>query len=176
MGELVLSGPSLMAGYLADVDLGAPRVKEHRTGDLAWLDDAGRIVLVGRTRDMIIRGTLNIYPGLYEPRLRALPGVGEALLVGVPVPDGDERVVLVVVSDESEPVDEVVAGVGTLLARAVEARLPGVLDHGALPDLVVEVSHVPLAGRSRKPDRRSLAVLVAPLLAAAQQGDDGAPG
>lgn len=176
VGELVLSGPSLMAGYLADVDLGAPRVKEHRTGDLAWLDDAGRIVLVGRTRDMIIRGTLNIYPGLYEPRLRALPGVGEALLVGVPVPDGDERVVLVVVSDESEPVDEVVAGVGTLLARAVEARLPGVLDHGALPDLVVEVSHVPLAGRSRKPDRRSLAVLVAPLLAAAQQGDDGAPG
>ncbi|WP_125777465.1 class I adenylate-forming enzyme family protein [Antribacter gilvus] len=169
VGELVLSGPSLMAGYLADLDAGAPPVREHRTGDLAWLDDEGRIVLVGRTRDMIIRGTLNIYPGLFEPRVRELPGVGDALLVGVPVPDGDERVVLVVTPTAAGRAEgEPALTPGTPLARSVAAALPGVLDHGALPDLVVEASHVPLHGRSRKPDRRVLAALAAPLLEGAR--------
>ncbi|MFI9489931.1 class I adenylate-forming enzyme family protein [Promicromonospora sp. NPDC052451] len=157
VGELVLTGPSLMAGYLSDVDSGRPPATEHRTGDLAYRDARGRIVLVGRNRDMIIRGTVNIYPGLFEPRLRELPGVADAVLVGVPVPDGDERVVLVVVAEDA-PAGAEGPGVrtDTALTRAVTARLGDVLDHGALPDLVVEVARVPLAGRSRKPDRRLL--------------------
>ncbi|GGM36875.1 class I adenylate-forming enzyme family protein [Promicromonospora citrea] len=164
VGELVLTGPSLMAGYLADLDAGRPPATEHRTGDLARQDAAGRIVLVGRTRDMIIRGTVNIYPGLFEPRLRELPGVADAVLVGVPQPDGDERVVLVVtaegrgVADGAERVRT-----GTPLVRSVTERLAGVLDHGALPDVVVEATHVPLAGRSRKPDRRLLVDWVTPV-------------
>ncbi|GAB3165345.1 class I adenylate-forming enzyme family protein [Myceligenerans halotolerans] len=199
VGELVISGPSLMAGYLADLDAGEPPAVEHRTGDLARVDEAGRLTLVGRTRDMIIRGTVNIYPGLFEPRIRALPGVGEALMVGVPMDDGDERVALVLVADrdhtavadrdhalpadrdapagtrearrppssgtarpvERSPADNAPHSVtlteNTPLVRAVEPRLPGILDHGALPDLVVEAPHVPLAGRSRKPDRAALA-------------------
>ncbi|MBO0607500.1 class I adenylate-forming enzyme family protein [Myceligenerans salitolerans] len=203
VGELVISGPSLMAGYLADLDAGRPAATEHRTGDLARVDDAGRLTLVGRTRDMIIRGTVNIYPGLFEPRLRALPGVGDALMVGVPMDDGDERVVLVVVADRDHPrargarqqgrpspaagspvagspvAGSESAGVAptgaafggaasggvtlaeTALSRAVESRLPGILDHGALPDLVVETPFVPLAGRSRKPDRGALAAAAA---------------
>ncbi|WP_369375439.1 class I adenylate-forming enzyme family protein [Promicromonospora sp. Populi] len=166
VGELVLTGPSLMAGYLSDLDAGKPRATEHRTGDLAFQDADGRIVLVGRNRDMIIRGTVNIYPGLFEPRLRDLPGVAEAVLVGVPVPDGDERVVLVVTAEGG--IGAGGAGTpqvrtGTDLARAVADRVPHVLDHGALPDLVVEASHLPLAGRSRKPDRRALVSLVSPL-------------
>lgn len=164
VGELVLTGPSLMAGYLADLDAGRPPATEHRTGDLARQDAAGRIVLVGRTRDMIIRGTVNIYPGLFEPRLRELPGVADAVLVGVPQPDGDERVVLVVtaegrgVADGAERVRT-----GTPLVRSVTERLADVLDHGALPDVVVEATHVPLAGRSRKPDRRLLVDWVTPV-------------
>ncbi|GAA2236012.1 class I adenylate-forming enzyme family protein [Promicromonospora sukumoe] len=175
VGELVLTGPSLMAGYLADLDAGKPRVTEHRTGDLAYQDEDGRIVLVGRNRDMIIRGTVNIYPGLFEPRLRDLPGVGDAVMVGVPMPDGDERVVLVVTAehaagegaprDSAEPRGKGVPWVraGTDLARSVADQVARVLDHGALPDLVVEASHVPLAGRSRKPDRHALVGLVSPL-------------
>lgn len=157
VGELVLTGPSLMAGYLADLDAGLPRATEHRTGDLAYQDADGRIVLVGRNRDMIIRGTVNIYPGLFEPRLRDLPGVADAVLVGVPVPDGDERVVLVVTAaggPGGAGAPEI--RTGTELARSVADRVAGVLDHGALPDLVVEASHLPVAGRSRKPDRRAL--------------------
>jgi acyl-CoA synthetase (AMP-forming)/AMP-acid ligase II len=164
VGELVLTGPSLMAGYLSDLDAGRPRAAEHRTGDLAYQDADGRIVLVGRNRDMIIRGTVNIYPGLFEPRLRELPGVAEAVMVGVPVPDGDERVVLVVTAKGGSGgagVPRVRAG--TELARSVEDQVARVLDHGALPDLVVEASHLPVAGRSRKPDRRMLVDVVSPL-------------
>jgi acyl-CoA synthetase (AMP-forming)/AMP-acid ligase II len=163
VGELVLTGPSLMAGYLADLDAGRPRAVEHRTGDLAYQDAEGRIVLVGRNRDMIIRGTVNIYPGLFEPRLRELPGVADAVLVGVPVPDGDERVVLVVTA-EGGPGGTGVPQIrtDTELARSVAEQVARVLDHGALPDLVVEASHVPVAGRSQKPDRRTLVNLVSP--------------
>nr|BFF20784.1 hypothetical protein GCM10025730_43050 [Promicromonospora thailandica] len=167
VGELVLTGPSLMAGYLADVDAGRPPVTEHRTGDLAHQDADGRIVLVGRNRDMIIRGTVNIYPGLFEPRLRDLPGVAEAVLVGVPVPDGDERVVLVVTAGAERASGEPTAGppvrTDTPLTRAVADQVGRVLDHGALPDLVVEAAYLPLAGRSRKPDRRLLAEWVSPV-------------
>jgi acyl-CoA synthetase (AMP-forming)/AMP-acid ligase II len=164
VGELVLTGPSLMAGYLSDLDAGKPRATEHRTGDLAYQDGDGRVVLVGRNRDMIIRGTVNIYPGLFEPRLRELPGVADAVLVGVPVPDGDERVVLVV-TPEGGPGGAGSPQIwpGTELARSVADQVAGVLDHGALPDLVVEASHLPVAGRSRKPDRRALVNLVSPL-------------
>lgn len=198
VGELVISGPSLMAGYLADRDAGRPPAAEHRTGDLARLDDAGRLVLAGRTRDMIIRGTVNIYPGLFEPRLRELPGVADALLIGLPQPDGDEHVALVLVPDPGQassgaapaasapggpdaappgrdgrpadtappaavgrtPSDTVLITADTPLTRATEPRLAAILDHGALPDLVVEASHVPLAGRSRKPDRAALTAAV----------------
>lgn len=181
VGELVLSGPSLMAGYLHELDAPArgagPRAAEHRTGDLARLDADGRVVLVGRTRDMIIRGTTNIYPGLFEPRVAALDGVGEAVLVGVPQVDGDERVALVVTSERgSSPVPTVPDGVASArldphhpLVASVRAALPGVLDHDALPDVVLHAHRVPLAGRSRKPDRAALARAAAEHLGA---GDD----
>ena len=202
--ELVVAGPCVMAGYLGAGGRVEP-VAEHRTGDLArWDggdagagDGGGRLVLLGRTRDMIIRGTVNIYPGLYEPRLSRLPGVAAAVLLGVPQPDGDERVVLAVVPsggagpaapDEATPSGApggpgrgdgvpgdvrprgvpgtegpVVVRRATALSRDVAARLPDVLDHGALPDDVVEVDRVPLAGRSRKPDRASLVRALAAL-------------
>jgi acyl-CoA synthetase (AMP-forming)/AMP-acid ligase II len=180
VGELVLSGPSLMRGYLA----GAGPAHEHRTGDLARWDAQGRIVLVGRSRDMIIRRLTNIYPGLYEPALAGLPGVRDALLVGVPRPeDDDEVVVLVVIADDpprprapsidavdrpgasaepaasdvgAAPVEPVRLWADPVAARRIEAGLPAVVDHAALPDQVLFTDRVPLAGRSRKPDREAL--------------------
>lgn len=167
VGELVLGGPSLMRGYLLD---GPAASGEHRTGDLARWDEDGRLVLVGRTRDMLIRGTTNIYPGLYEPRLAALPGVAAAFLVGVPrAADGDEEVVLVVVPHAPSGGDAAPRGAGTggrtafeigdggALADALRPLLPTVLDHGAMPDHVLVADRVPVQGRSRKPDRAALA-------------------
>ncbi|GHF19200.1 class I adenylate-forming enzyme family protein [Pseudolysinimonas yzui] len=146
-GELVLSGPGLAAGYL-----GEPPLAEVRTGDLARLD-GDQLVLLGRKKDMFIRGTQNVYPGLYEPVIAGLPGVREAVMTGVPDAIGDDRIVVLVVPDDppahpdsSHPV-----------ARAVARALPGLIDAGALPDLVVAVPELPRAGRSRKLDRAAVA-------------------
>ncbi|MEV0666725.1 class I adenylate-forming enzyme family protein [Actinomadura luteofluorescens] len=143
-GELLLSGPNLCRGYL-----GADPVAELPTGDLARLD-GGRLVLTGRKKDMLIRGKFNLYPGLYEPSIAALPGVAEAAIVGVPDPrTGDEEVVLAVV------------GPGDLPDR-LRRTLPDVIDHDALPDRIVVLDELPRSGRTRKLDRDRLRELVAP--------------
>ncbi len=141
-GRLVVAGANLAAGYL-----GEPPFTEHTTGDLARLDDRGRIVLAGRATDMIIRGHTNIYPGLHEPAITALPGVAQAVLVGVPDAIGDERVVLALVA---------APGAAPGLAGRVRAALPGIVDAAALPDDVVELPALPVAGRTSKIDRAAL--------------------
>jgi acyl-CoA synthetase (AMP-forming)/AMP-acid ligase II len=138
--ELVVRAPHLCPRYL-----GGPPLTELPTGDLGRVEPDGRVVLLGRRKDMLIRGEHNIYPGLYEPSVAALPGVLDALLVGLPDQDtGDEEVVLAVVL---EP--------GADLA-AVRARLPALIPASAFPDRVVRISEVPRAGRSHKPDREAL--------------------
>nr|WP_225953380.1 class I adenylate-forming enzyme family protein [Kibdelosporangium phytohabitans] len=144
-GELFVSGPSMCRGYL-----GEPPMTEHATGDLARLD-GGRIVLIGRKKDMILRDSLNVYPGLYEPAIAALPGVADAAMVGVPDEIGDERIVVAVVADPDGPPD---------LAARVRAALPGLIDSHAIPDEVVVVPSLPVSGRSRKLDRAALRELV----------------
>ncbi|MDN5931509.1 MAG: acyl--CoA ligase [Pseudonocardia sp.] len=141
-GRLVVAGANLARGYLGEADLA-----EHTTGDLATLTGDGAIVLCGRATDMIIRGHTNIYPGLYEPAISALPGVAQAVLVGVPDEIGDERVVLVLVAAPAAPPG---------LVTRVRDALPALLDASALPDEVVEVDDVPVAGRTRKTDRATL--------------------
>jgi acyl-CoA synthetase (AMP-forming)/AMP-acid ligase II len=143
-GELLLSGPNLCRGYL-----GADPHTELPTGDLARLDD-GRLVLMGRKKDMLIRGKFNLYPGLYEPAVAALPGVAEAAIVGVPDPrTGDEEVVLAVVGPPG-------------LDARLHRTLPDVIDHDALPDRIVVLDELPRAGRTRKLDRDRLRAMVTP--------------
>jgi acyl-CoA synthetase (AMP-forming)/AMP-acid ligase II len=138
-GELVVEGPQVCPRYL-----GEPPHDRVRTGDLGEVVD-GRVMLLGRRKDMIIRGEHNIYPGLYEPRIAALPGVVDALLVGLlDEGTGDEEVVLAVVL---EP--------GAVLA-AVRAALPAVVPGSAFPDRVVAIPDVPRSGRTHKPDREAL--------------------
>ncbi|GAB4054318.1 class I adenylate-forming enzyme family protein [Catellatospora paridis] len=149
-GELLLAGPNRSPGYL-----GEPPSPWLPTGDLARLDAAGRLVLLGRKKDMLIRGSFNLYPGLYEPALAALPGVAEAVYVGVPDPEhGDERVVLAVVADDP-------ATAAALPAR-LRRELPAIVDHDALPDDIVLLSRLPRSGRGHKVDRAALRDLVTP--------------
>ena len=54
------------------------------TGDLATMDDEGYVNIVGRIKDMIIRGGENIYPREIEEFLHTHPGVSEAQVIGVP--------------------------------------------------------------------------------------------
>ncbi|GLW11164.1 fatty-acyl-CoA synthase [Microtetraspora sp. NBRC 13810] len=145
-GELFVSGPHLALGYL-----GEPAVTEVATGDLVRLDGRGRLVLLGRKKDMILRDGVNIYPGLYEPAIAALPGVAEAAIVGLADPEtGDEEVVLAVVP--APGFDE---------ARLRKA-LPDIVDAGALPDRVAALPALPRSGRADKLDRAALRTLVGP--------------
>ncbi|MEU8233911.1 class I adenylate-forming enzyme family protein [Actinoplanes sp. NPDC048967] len=142
-GQLLLAGTNA-----ADRYLGEPSQQWVATGDIGRLD--GRtVVLGGRCKDMILRGAENIYPGLYEPALH-VPGVELAVIVGVPAGDGDERVVAVVQPAAGAAPEAVRAALREPLARMGTAR----------PDAVV-LAEVPLAGRSRKPDRAAAARLAA---------------
>ncbi|WP_424527895.1 AMP-binding protein [Sphaerisporangium viridialbum] len=144
-GELFVSGPQLARGYL-----GEPPLAEVATGDLARLDEHGRLVLLGRKKDMILRDGVNIYPGLYEPAVAALPGVAEAAVIGIPDAEtGDEEVVLAVLADQ-----------GFDLAR-LRRSLPRIVDVGALPDRIEVVETFPRGGRTDKLDRARLRATLA---------------
>ena len=67
------------------------------TGDIATMAEDGRVAIVGRAKDLIIAGGLNIYPKEIELVLDALPGVVESAVIGVPHPDLGEAAVAVVV-------------------------------------------------------------------------------
>jgi acyl-CoA synthetase (AMP-forming)/AMP-acid ligase II len=89
-GEILLRGPSVMAGYLDD-----PKATDQalspdgwlRTGDLGVLDDRGYLRIVGRSKDMFIVGGFNAYPAEIENRLLGHPDVQQAAVIGIP----DER-------------------------------------------------------------------------------------
>ncbi|GIF04361.1 class I adenylate-forming enzyme family protein [Actinoplanes siamensis] len=139
--ELRLAGAGVCDRYL-----GSPPHEWVSTGDVARLDGR-RVVLAGRAKDMILRRAENIYPGLYEPALH-VPGVSLAVLVGVPARDGDENLVAIVETSPGADRAAVRAALRDPLRRMGAAR----------PDRVL-FAPVPLAGRSRKPDRAAAAAL-----------------
>jgi acyl-CoA synthetase (AMP-forming)/AMP-acid ligase II len=149
-GELVLSGAGLAAGYLAD--LPEHPLTKVATGDLARLD-GDQLTLLGRRKDMFIRGTQNVYPGLYEPIVAGLPGVLDVAMVGVPDEIGDDRIVLALVPASDPPA---AATVAHPLVASVTRALPGLIDAGVIPDAVVAVPELPRSGRARKLDRAAL--------------------
>lgn len=171
-GELMLSGAGLARGYLAE--LPEHPLTELATGDLARLD-GDQLTLLGRRKDMFIRGTQNVYPGLYEPIIAGMPGVSDAAMVGIPDEIGDERIVVVVVPQSDAPA---MPSAEHPVARAVAAALPGLIDAGVLPDAVLAVAELPRAGRSRKLDRAALVGIVRPAIepvALEQDGQERSP-
>ncbi|MGI8706554.1 MAG: AMP-binding protein [Sphingomicrobium sp.] len=86
-GELCTRGYSVMLGYWDDPDRTAEAVDCDgwmHTGDLATIDDAGYCRIVGRIKDMVIRGGENIYPREIEEFLLTHPAVADAQVIGVP--------------------------------------------------------------------------------------------
>jgi malonyl-CoA/methylmalonyl-CoA synthetase len=113
IGSVQVRGPNVFAGYWRMPD----RTRDEftadgwfRTGDVGeWVPDgraAGYLRLVGRAKDLIITGGLNVYPKEIEERIDALPGVVESAVIGVPDPDFGEAVTAVVVPKPGCLVDE----------------------------------------------------------------------
>ena len=103
------------------------------TGDQGVLSDDGRLSIVGREKDMIISGGLNIYPKEVEREIDALPGIRESAVVGVSHPDFGEGVVAVATVNDGETPDE----------RAVIDALSGKLAKFKVPKRVMFVTDLP---------------------------------
>jgi fatty-acyl-CoA synthase len=89
-GELCTRGYSVMSGYWNDPERTAEAIDADgwmHTGDLATMDEEGYLNIVGRIKDMVIRGGENIYPREIEEFLHSHPEVADVQVIGVP----DER-------------------------------------------------------------------------------------
>lgn len=131
-GVIEIAGPNLFKGYWRAPDKTA---EAHRpdgffiTGDVAVRDATGRVSIVGRAKDLIIAGGLNIYPREIEAAIDTLPGVVESAVIGVAHPDLGEGVVAVVVGETTA--DAVAEGLAGRLARFKQPRRTVIVD--ALP-------------------------------------------
>ena len=147
-GELLVRSGQGFSRYLNDRD----GSEWHATGDLARRAPDGSITLLGRKKDMIIRGNFNLYPSLYEATVSRIPGVEAAAFVGVyDEAAADERVYLVV-----EPLPACTDH--DALGRRLAALLRDgefAIDREAWPDTIL-VRDLPRSGRSRKVDKARL--------------------
>jgi long-chain acyl-CoA synthetase len=100
VGEVLVRGDSVMAGYWRNPEATAAAVRDGWlfTGDVGCLDADGFLTLKDRSKDLIISGGSNIYPREVEEVLLTLPGVAEAAVVGAPDPEWGELVVAFVVA------------------------------------------------------------------------------
>ncbi len=121
VGEIVVSGPTLMKEYWRDpVETEAAlRGGWLHTGDLARMDGDGYFFLVDRARDMYISGGENVYPAELELVLKTMPGVVDAAVVGVPDAEWGEvgRAFIVCGEGEGLTQEDVLAYCESRLAR-----------------------------------------------------------
>ncbi|NND53442.1 MAG: AMP-binding protein [Gammaproteobacteria bacterium] len=110
IGHLQVRGPNVFSGYWRMKKESAREFTADgffRTGDLATIADDDYVTIVGRNKDMIITGGLNVYPREVESVLDELPEVAESAVVGVPHPDFGEGVIAVVVRQRESDISGV---------------------------------------------------------------------
>ena len=154
-GEVLVRGPELFIGYGEESQTrAAVRRGWFATGDLGVLDPDGCLTIVGRLKELIIRGGENIASAEVERVLEQHPGVRQAVVVGCPDRRLGERVAAFVVGSEPIDVDEC----RRWFADQGMARFK-------TPELVVHLDEIPLLGVG-KPDRQALRSRAADLVVA----------
>jgi acyl-CoA synthetase (AMP-forming)/AMP-acid ligase II len=129
-GEVMLRGPSVMAGYLDDAAETAKVLSADgwlRTGDLGTVDEAGRLRIVGRVKDMFIVGGFNAYPAEIENALLRHPAIRQAAVIGIPDQRLGEVGMAFVVGDDLSG-DEVIAWSRDQMANYKVPRVVEVVD------------------------------------------------
>ncbi len=126
IGGIQVKGPNIFKGYWRMPE----KTKEEftadgyfKTGDVGKIDERGYIVIVGRSKDLIISGGYNVYPAEIEGYINDMPGVAESALVGVPHPDFGEVGIAVVIAKPGVALE---AGriVGELKSKLANFKIP----------------------------------------------------
>jgi acyl-CoA synthetase (AMP-forming)/AMP-acid ligase II len=117
-GQIVVSGQQKSWGYLHADGRVEKLPDEHRTGDLGLIDEDGHLTVVGRLKDLIIRGGVNISPVEIDDVLSRHPGIADAAACGVPDKIYGEEVIAYVVARPGSGLteDAVIAHCGESLA------------------------------------------------------------
>ncbi|MFG1604101.1 AMP-binding protein [Actinoplanes sp. NPDC049265] len=152
-GELCTRGYSVMLGYWDQPEATAEAIDAARwmhTGDLATMDDDGYVNIVGRIKDLVIRGGENVYPREVEEFLYTHPDIADVQVIGVPdAKYGEELMAWVVLRPGAEP----------LTAERVREFCTGKLSHFKIPRYVHVVDGFPMTvtGKVRKVEMREQA-------------------
>jgi fatty-acyl-CoA synthase len=152
-GELCTRGYSVMLGYWEDPERTAEAIDRGRwmhTGDLAVMDDEGYVRIVGRSKDMIIRGGENVYPREVEEFLYTHPDVADVQVIGVPDRRYGEEVMAWIVPRAGAAVDR----------DSVAAFCEGRVAHYKVPRYVRSIEAFPMTvtGKVQKFKLREMAV------------------
>lgn len=137
IGHIQVRGENVFAGYWRMPE----KTREvftpegyFRTGDLGRFDADGYLAIIGRDKDLIITGGLNVYPKEIEEAIDALPGVAESAVIGLPHSDFGEAVTAVVVRGKAS---------ATTSGEAIIAELKGRLAGFKVPKAVLFVEELP---------------------------------
>ncbi|MFG2776869.1 AMP-binding protein [Streptomyces prunicolor] len=153
-GELCTRGYSVMLGYWNEPEKTAEAIDAGRwmhTGDLAMMREDGYVEIVGRIKDMIIRGGENIYPREIEEFLYTHPKIADVQVVGVPHERyGEEVLACVIPRDPGDP----------LTLEELRGFCEGRLAHYKIPSLLQIMDAFPMtvSGKVRKIELRERAV------------------
>jgi malonyl-CoA/methylmalonyl-CoA synthetase len=98
-GSIEVRGPNVFKGYWRLPEKTAEEFRDgwFVTGDMGAFDEDGYLSILGRAKDLVITGGLNVYPAEVEAALDDLPGIAASAVIGVPHPDFGEAVVACVV-------------------------------------------------------------------------------
>ena len=142
VGQLQVKGPNVFSGYWRMREKTAAEFTSDgffKTGDEAIIDSDGYVTIVGRTKDLVITGGLNVYPREVEAMLDSLPEVHESAVIGAPHPDLGEGVIAVVVAHPDKDIS------GTLLIDQIRPRMAAY----KLPKQVISVAELPRNGMGK---------------------------
>jgi fatty-acyl-CoA synthase len=152
-GELCTRGYSVMIGYWEDTERTAEAIDPDQwmhTGDLATMDDEGYVNIVGRIKDLVIRGGENVYPREVEEFLYTHPDIGDVQVIGVPDDRYGEELMAWVIPREGASLDE----------DAVREFCRGRIAHYKVPRYVKFVDSFPMTvtGKVQKFKMRGQAI------------------
>lgn len=156
--EILCKTPALMVGIVGEDGVCRLDLDEDgwlHTGDVGAIDDEGRLSIVGRIKDIVIRGGINLFPAETEALYESCPGVTESCMVGYPDPDLGERTCLCVIMDPSST------------ATALELRqfAQGRTEKCRIPDVVLKMDDFPRLANG-KIDKNALRAHVKTVLGA----------